>query len=145
MWRYKDTLKIVISGSRSITNYGQLKTFMSNVLEQYNRHRSIVIIAGGAKGVDQLAKRYATENAFIYKEYKPLYRCNADRGAPLRRNKDMGKIGDILVALWDGESPGTQHMINWMIKEGKPTHVCNTAEQKVCYDARKQRVFAVKK
>jgi predicted Rossmann fold nucleotide-binding protein DprA/Smf involved in DNA uptake len=59
MWRYKDTLKIVISGSRTITDYGELKRFMSEVLSQYTRHHNVVIIAGGAAGVDQLAKRYA--------------------------------------------------------------------------------------
>jgi hypothetical protein len=35
----------------------------------------------------------------------------------------MAKTGDILVALWNGESPGTRHMINVMKKKDKPTHV----------------------
>ena len=124
MWRYKDTLKIVISGSRTITDYAELKSFMSEVLGQYRRHHNIVIIAGGADGVDQLAKRYAKENAFMYKEFKPIYTSKKrDRRAPLRRNKDMAKTGDILVALWNGESPGTKHMIDVMKRKGKPTHV----------------------
>lgn len=112
------TLKIVIAGSRSIKGsraYAAFKEHMSEILsEQNSRYKHFLIISGGAKGVDQFAKRYAEENAFLYREYTPLYRHKNDHRAPLRRNEDMAKIGDILFAMWDGSSTGTEHMIRTM-------------------------------
>ena len=116
--KYGSVLKIVVAGSRSIKSaqaYASFKEYMSEVLSQQNsRYKSFIIISGGAIGVDQFAKRYAEENAFVYKEYTPIYRHKQDHRAPLRRNEDMAKIGDILVAMWAERSPGTGHMIKTM-------------------------------
>jgi hypothetical protein len=38
----------------------------------------------------------------------------------------MAKTGDLLVAFWDGQSPGTAHMVYCMEKLGKPVVVIRT-------------------
>jgi len=38
----------------------------------------------------------------------------------------MAQAGDMLVAFWDGQSPGTQHMIGCMQQLGKPVVVIRT-------------------
>jgi hypothetical protein len=35
----------------------------------------------------------------------------------------MAQAGDVLVAFWDGQSPGTAHMIQCMHALGKPVIV----------------------
>lgn len=37
----------------------------------------------------------------------------------------MSKVGDILVAFWDGKSNGTGNMIRLMQLKGKPVHIIN--------------------
>jgi len=117
----KKMLKVVVAGSRSIRGEVAYKAFVAHMSESLAKHRnttllkqsgyqSLVIMTGGAKGVDDFGKRYARENAYLYKEYKPLYLHKGDMKAPLRRNVDMARDGDILVAMWDGHSPGTKHM-----------------------------------
>lgn len=121
------TLKIVIAGSRDIRDYARLTSFIAEVLPTYPGYTRFLIITGGARGVDLMGKRYARDNAHLYKEFKPIYDGKNNRFAPLARNEDMAKIGDIVIALWDGSSKGTLHMINAMKKKGKATHVYNCA------------------
>ena len=39
------------------------------------------------------------------------------------RNIDIANYGDVLVAVWDGSSTGTQHIISYMEKLGKPVYI----------------------
>ena len=45
------------------------------------------------------------------------------------RNHEMVEYADALVAVWDGKSRGTQHMILNMQKTGKPVYVHLVGEQ----------------
>lgn len=51
------------------------------------------------------------------------------RSAGYRRNEQMAKIADALIALWDGQSKGTQHMIRLARSYGLEVLVYNTIEQ----------------
>jgi hypothetical protein len=41
----------------------------------------------------------------------------------VRRNYQMAQAGDLLIAFWDGRSPGTAHMVRCMQQLGKPVVV----------------------
>jgi len=118
-------IKIIIAGSRDITDYNELLKALSAAIDRnvIPRANSYEIISGGARGVDTLARKYA--NCMNYKliEMKPLYLGTNDRGAPIRRNIDMANYGDILIAIWNGISPGTKHIISYMQKIGKPVYI----------------------
>lgn len=78
------------------------------------------IISGTARGADQLGERLAREHNF------PLILMPADwdtfgRRAGVVRNEEMAKIATHCIVFWDGESPGTKHMIS-MCKKYKLTH-----------------------
>jgi hypothetical protein len=45
------------------------------------------------------------------------------RSAGIIRNIEMAKYAHALLALWDGKSKGTEHMILEMHRQGKPVHV----------------------
>lgn len=119
------TLKVIIAGSRTVNDYTQLTTFIAEIMPRYPGYDRVLIITGGAIGVDLMGKRYAKENKLLYKEFKPRKEHTFDYDAPLRRNETMSKIGDILICLWDSKSRGTQHMMNCMKSKGKPVHVFN--------------------
>jgi len=38
----------------------------------------------------------------------------------------MAQAGDMLLAFWDGQSPGTRHLITCMQQLGKPVVVIRT-------------------
>src|SRR3990170_5138293 len=114
-------MKLVIAGSRNLKNMEDLETAIEKyILPHYDID---LIIHGGAIGIDQLAGKYAAIHNIPCSGIKPKYLSNFDRGAPLRRNQEMAEQGDLLLAVWDGESRGTKHMIECMNKLNKPVFV----------------------
>lgn len=128
------TLKVVIAGSRTINNYAQLVSFIAEVMPNYPEYQRLLIMTGGARGVDLMGKRYAKENRCLYKEFRPQMLHALDYDAFLRRNKQMARQGDILICLWNNTSTGTRHMINSMKGQGKPVHVFNTLTNEATHD-----------
>ena len=91
-------------------------------IETPEDHVVTEVVSGGAAGVDSLGEDWATN------EWVPLRVFGPDWGrygksAGFRRNEQMGDYADALVALWDGQSRGTKHMIEYMRSLGKPVHV----------------------
>jgi len=68
------------------------------------------VLCGGARGVDALGERCAEERG-IKVEYHRADWVKYGRAAGAVRNGEMAKYADGLVAVWDGESRGTGHMI----------------------------------
>lgn len=110
-----DIMRLIVAGSRSIENY---KVVCQAIDDLVNQGMSIsAIIDGAAPGVDTLASRYAhehrIENVRIPADWK-----NLKKGAGKARNVEMAKMGDALLAIWDGRSAGTKHMIETAQKRG---------------------------
>lgn len=106
---------IAIVGSRTFNDYEKVKT----ELDKYSDIQCI--ISGGARGADRLAARYARENQILLREYIPNWKRHG-KSAGYRRNHDIIKDADIVIAFWDGESRGTKHSIR-LAKEAKKTLV----------------------
>lgn len=115
--------KVIIAGSRNFNDYELLKEKTDKLLSnKIKEGYDITIISGGARGADKLGERYAKERGFN------LIVCNADwdrygKSAGYRRNVEMSKIGDALIAFWNGQSRGTKNMIDIMMKTKKPYRV----------------------
>ena len=120
-----ECVRIAIAGSRAITDYNALIMAIEgaksmNIIPSAYRYE---IISGGAVGVDMLARRYALEWQLPLIELKPQYNGPKDPEAPLRRNKDIADKADILIAVWNGISTGTAHMISCMHELHKPYYI----------------------
>jgi hypothetical protein len=76
-------------------------------------------ISGCADGGDKAGEIWARTHGI------PIHRCPAQwshgRGAGYARNVRMSIIGTHLIALWDGKSRGTAHMIKCARNRGLPT------------------------
>lgn len=68
------------------------------------------ILSGGAKGADQVAERYAKENNIPIEVFLPNWKEYWKAAGPIR-NTQMVELADVIVAFWDGTSPGTKHTI----------------------------------
>lgn len=101
-----DTL--VIAGSRRIKNEKVVK----DAWDESPFDQPDEIITGGADGVDQCGRGIAMNYKDIeYREIKPDYTAEEAKSAPLTRNEILAEQGDKLLAVWDGTSVGTRHMI----------------------------------
>lgn len=80
------------------------------------------VISGTARGVDKLGEIWAEEHSI------PCERFPADwdrhgKAAGYRRNEQMANNSDALIAIWDGHSRGTKHMIDIAKRNGLRVYV----------------------
>jgi hypothetical protein len=118
-------LNIAVTGGRKYDNYTELSQSLDRAINQLNptEGTNINIIAGGAKGADALAERYAKERNYGL-TVKPADWDQYDKAAGPIRNREMAELADVGVAFEGGT--GTQNMIKTMQEQGKP--VLDTAE-----------------
>lgn len=102
----KKDIKLAIIGSRGITSAALLDNIMIEyILPEFN---IVSIISGGARGVDSLAENWADRKG-VDKLIFPADWKKYGKSAGYRRNHDIIKNSDLVLALWDGQSRGTQH------------------------------------
>jgi hypothetical protein len=109
-------MKVIIAGSRDIDDIDVLH-------DAYGRCRWSIteIVSGGARGVDTMARDFAIYNTISYKEFLPDW--DIGRHAGFIRNDQMAQYAEGLIAIWDGKSKGTKHMIDTMLNYHKPTYI----------------------
>ena len=98
-------MRTIIAGSRDITDY----SILEEAIKQCGWIPTVVI-SGAARGADTLGEEWADKNKVT------LEKCPADwnkygKSAGYKRNQEMAEIAGALIALWDGKSRGTKHMI----------------------------------
>lgn len=115
--RLDNPMQTIIAGSRTIT---ELKVIEQAVIQ--SKFKITNIIAGGAKGVDSLAIDFAKLYQYPYLIIPAEWNKHG-KSAGYKRNICMGDIADQLIAVWDGLSHGTKHMIEYMTLKHKPVYV----------------------
>lgn len=109
-------MKVILAGSRGITDFGILDQVVA-----HSKYFVSEVVSGGARGVDQLGEQWAKIYNHPVRQFLPDW--SLGKGAGHIRNKQMAEYADALVAIWDGESRGTKNMIETMQKLGKPVFV----------------------
>jgi len=112
-------MKTIIAGSRSITDFS---TVEKAVEESGWKNKITEIVSGCARGIDKLGEMWARNHGIPVKRF-PADWDKHGRSAGYRRNIDMAKYGDALVAIWRNNSKGTANMVNTMKKLGKPIYI----------------------
>lgn len=111
----------VIAGTRAICDYEVLKQAIAE--SQFTITR---VLSGDARGVDKLGIQWAKENRIPVERFIPQWRDsrgNFCRYAGFNRNEDMAKACEALIAVWDGRSKGTKHMIDAATRAGRKVFV----------------------
>ena len=112
--------RLLVCGSRTIVDkewiFTQIESYWYFHLACYS---DPIMIEGGARGVDTIAKEYALENEWEVEEY-PAEWDKYGKSAGYIRNDLMVKKADEVLILWDGKSKGTKHDIDLCKKYNKP-------------------------
>jgi hypothetical protein len=110
-------MRVIVAGSRNIKSYGNVLSAIAQ-----SEFKITEVVSGTAPGVDTLGEHWA--------EYcnVPIRRFPADwnqhgKRAGVLRNQEMADYADALIAVWDGESPGTKNMINEANKRGLKVYI----------------------
>lgn len=98
-------MRVIIAGSRTITN-----AHIVSVILNTAPFMITTILSGCAPGPDTFAIEFGRWNEIEVEKY-PADWANKGIHAGLIRNNEMAKKADALIAIWDGKSKGTYHMI----------------------------------
>ena len=103
---------LLVAGSRNFKDYDKLKSTLDRLLVNKDK---VVIVSGGARGADSLARKYSIEKGFFYKEFPAQWK-KYGKAAGFIRNRQMheyiARQADRGVVLfWDGQSHGTKDNI----------------------------------
>jgi len=116
-------MRIVIAGSRSITDYELVRKAIED-----SGFLIDVVISGGARGVDRIGEEWAQKNG------KPINRFLPDwerygKSAGFIRNDLMIRNADGAIFVYDGTSRGTAHTISLAKRKGIPTYILDTSKE----------------
>jgi|SRR5581483_407285 len=110
-------MKVIIAGSRDIEDWAVVADAIRKSGFEFTE-----VVSGGARGVDHVGEALARLHHMPVKVFPADWK-KFGRAAGPYRNTEMAKYADALVAVWDGKSPGTRHMINQMKSLNKPVYV----------------------
>lgn len=97
--------KTIIAGTRSITDPETLKEALDQIDWEIDE-----VVSGTQKGVDRLGEAYAESEYLPVKKFEPDWDQHGKAAGPIR-NREMANYADALLAVWNGQSPGTRSMI----------------------------------
>lgn len=103
-------MRVIIAGSRGIFDLQVIEDAVKLAKDLHNIVPTVVI-SGTAKGVDKLGEMYARNNDIPVEQF-PADWDRFGKSAGYKRNGVMANNADALIAVWDGTSKGTGHMID---------------------------------
>lgn len=99
---------VLVSGKRDFTDYVRFQNILDESLAHINDR--IIIVEGGAKGADALAKQYAIERHYEFIEFPADWDKYGKAAGVIRNDEMVNFIKDKsckALFFWDGQSRGT--------------------------------------
>jgi hypothetical protein len=120
---------IIVAGSRSFRKFRFSEKILNIICSSYE---NVVIVSGGAEGGDHAGELYQRKHKDTIKLLKKdaKWKKYGKRAGHIR-NGEMASIGNMLVAFWDMESPGTQDMIEQAIENNLEIYVFDFIHEKL--------------
>lgn len=123
----KDMFRVIIAGCRDFFDYDVVRDYADKMLAAIED--DIQIVSGHASGVDKLGERYARERGYDVALYPAEWNKYGAAAGP-KRNREMAKNADALIAYWDGGSRGTKNMIEEAKAKGLKVRIKYVNENK---------------
>lgn len=115
-------MRTIICGSRFIKHYEHV---VAAVVESGWADQITEVISGTCRGPDQLGERWGERNGVPVRRF-PAKWWDEGKAAGIKRNVEMalyaGPEGAV-IAVWDGKSRGTRHMVEYAKKLGMKVYV----------------------
>lgn len=114
-------MKIIIAGSRDLEQVNS--TFIVKTMAKYDiSYKDVEEVVSGCSGrVDQAGIEWAARLSRTLKSFHPDWDTFGNGAGPVR-NRKMADYADVLLVIWDGESPGSANMIEEMQSRDKPIY-----------------------
>lgn len=121
-------MRTIIAGSRTVLDYRRMSTAMIEAADAIEGSIiPTVVLCGMAIGADMLGYDWAKNRNLVIERYPADWRKHG-KAAGFVRNEIMVEHADALVALWDGKSRGTQHVIGQAERRGLRVYIYEVAQ-----------------
>lgn len=100
---------LAVIGSRSFDDEPRMQHVLTSLISELG---ITTVVSGGARGADAMAANIAHALGLTVEIFKPDWK-QYGRGAGPIRNKLLVDAADVVLAFWDGQSPGTKHAISY--------------------------------
>lgn len=117
-------MRTIIAGSRDCTDKRELSTALKNC-----GWVPTTVLSGAARGADRLGEMWAAECKVPCERFPANWDLYG-KSAGYKRNEQMAGHAEALIALWDGKSKGTKHMIDIATHKGLRVYVHMTSQPK---------------
>ena len=114
--------KLIVAGGRDFNDAALLERVLIALADVDYADMVLSIVSGMARGADALGHQFAKANNIKNYPFPADWEIHGKR-AGFVRNAAMGDFADGLLAFWDFESKGTDHMIEYMQSLSKPVHI----------------------
>jgi len=112
-------LRVLVCGSRRLQDRGQVW----ERIDKFPRRPQTEIIVGDARGADDAAYWAARCCNHPVRRFEADWKAHGKRAGILRNLAMLDEQPDLVIAFWDGESPGTKHTITEAGRRGIPVEV----------------------
>lgn len=114
-------MKVVVSGSRT---WGSTRDQVAKLYDRIgDLPRDATIIVGGAKGADTLAADAGRRRGNPILTFLADWETHGKRAGIMRNLQMLDEQPDLVLAFWDGASPGTGHTIDEAKRRAIPVEV----------------------
>lgn len=110
-------MRVLVCGSRTWWDPASLRERLAELPDDTE------IIQGGAGGADKLAHEFAGDYAMVSRTFPADWENHGKRAGIIRNLTMLDEHPDLVIAFWDGESPGTKHTITEAQRRGIPVEV----------------------
>lgn len=110
-------MKTIIAGSRTVNKISHIITAIEK-----SGFKISCVLSGVADGADALGETWAQCNQIPILEFPARWSIHG-RKAGILRNIEMADNAEALIAVWDGKSKGTAHMIKCATEKGLRIYV----------------------
>ena len=109
-------MRVAVIGSRDYPRLSDVDGLVATFSPE------VVVVSGGARGVDQRAVACATTRGLKTEVFSADWETHGKK-AGLLRNVEVIQTTQRVYAFWDGVSTGTAHALDVATKRGIPTEV----------------------
>ncbi len=111
---------VLVTGSRGWTDADLIRV---RLLGLWIEHDDVTLLHGDALGADNIAHNIAVEYGWHVEPYPADWERHGRRAGILRNLAMLDEGPDLVLAFWDGESPGTRFTITEARRRGIPVEV----------------------
>lgn len=114
--------RIAVGGCRSYHDYDTFLKYIDLCLSKIAKNNKIIILSGHCSGVDSMAEQYAAEKGYELEIFPAQWNKYGKFAGP-KRNNEMVKKSDYVIAFWDNKSKGTKNLIENAKQLNKPLRI----------------------